>query len=226
MYAITHEEAKELKTLERVVERGMATFVEVGNALKKIRDKKLYREEYKTFERYVQERWGFSKTYANNLINAESVIGNLTTIVVKPSTESQARELYKAPPEKRAEIWEEVVDSTPTPTAKDVKAAVEKHTKQQAIDAKFEVLEEEVEQDCDQDELSQSHKGPEVQAEQEKPKPTAKEQASLLKSSIKQHNAAMMRLVDDLQNLVPNKSLHAAVHGNFRQIHESIEAWK
>lgn len=135
MYAMTHEEANELKTLERVIERGMSTFVEVGNALKTIRDDKLYREEYKTFERYVEDRWQFKRRYAYNLIESAEAVENVHHGAQKlPANERQARELHKAPPEKRAEIWQEVVDSTPTPTAKDVKAAVEKHTKQPADD--------------------------------------------------------------------------------------------
>lgn len=130
MNVMTHDEAKELKTLERVIERGMSTFVEVGNALKTIRDSKLYREEYKTFERYVQERWGFKRHYAYNLIESAEAVKNVEHAQQKlPANVRQATELAKAPPEKQAAIWEEVVESTPSPTAKDVKAAVDKHTK-------------------------------------------------------------------------------------------------
>ena len=46
---------KEEKTLltqqETIIEKGLSTFVEVGKALTIIRDNKLYREEYETFER-------------------------------------------------------------------------------------------------------------------------------------------------------------------------------
>lgn len=141
MNVMTHDEAKELKTLERVIERGMSTFVEVGNALKTIRDSKLYREQYKTFDRYVQERWQFKKTYAYDLIASAEATENVRHGGQKlPTTERQARELAKAPPEKQAAIWEEVVESTPTPTAKDVKAAVEKH-KQVEVDEPEDVVE-------------------------------------------------------------------------------------
>jgi hypothetical protein len=39
--------------LENVIERGLSTFVEVGNALLEIRDSKLYRETHPTFEAYL-----------------------------------------------------------------------------------------------------------------------------------------------------------------------------
>lgn len=36
--------------LEQVIERGLQTFVEVGNAIREIRDSRLYKDEYGTFE--------------------------------------------------------------------------------------------------------------------------------------------------------------------------------
>jgi hypothetical protein len=59
-----------------------------------------------------------------------------------------------------------------------------------------------------------------------KPEPTAKEQAARLKSIIKQHNAAMMRAIDDLHWILPNELCHDMVHKSFRAIHEVVEAWR
>jgi len=129
MHVMTHDEAKELKTLEKVIERGMSTFVEVGNALKTIRDSRLYREQYKTFDKYVKERWGFNKQRAYQLIESADAVENVQHVgqIEPPTNARQASELAKAPPEKQAEVWKEVVETTPSPTAKDVKAVVEKH---------------------------------------------------------------------------------------------------
>jgi hypothetical protein len=49
---------QKLAELERVMERGLQTFVEVGKALADIRDGELYRGQgYATFEDYCQQRW-------------------------------------------------------------------------------------------------------------------------------------------------------------------------
>jgi hypothetical protein len=62
---------------------------------------RLYRADYGTFEDYCREKWGFTKTYANNLIasaeTVKSLPDELTTIVVK---EGQARELARVEPSK------------------------------------------------------------------------------------------------------------------------------
>jgi hypothetical protein len=49
-----------LETLERVIESGLRTFVEVGEALMEIRDQRLYQDA--TFEDYCRERWGISQS--------------------------------------------------------------------------------------------------------------------------------------------------------------------
>jgi hypothetical protein len=48
---------KALAQCEGVIERGMKSFIEVGTALLKIRDERLYRENYGTFEEYCRKRW-------------------------------------------------------------------------------------------------------------------------------------------------------------------------
>jgi len=91
---LTAAEADRLVELEQAVDRGLQTFVEVGLALAEIRDGKLYRASYDTFERYCHERWGFTRQRARQFIDAAAV----TTVVVKaglpaPTNEAQAREL-------------------------------------------------------------------------------------------------------------------------------------
>jgi len=91
---LTAAETDRLVELEQAVDRGLQTFVEVGLALAEIRDGKLYRASYDTFERYCHERWGFTRQRARQFIDAAAV----TTVVVKaglpaPTNEAQAREL-------------------------------------------------------------------------------------------------------------------------------------
>ena len=50
---LNHIEKQELKDCEIIIDDGLRGFVAVGNALAKIRDEKLYRGHYKSFEQYV-----------------------------------------------------------------------------------------------------------------------------------------------------------------------------
>lgn len=81
-------ERSRLEQLESVIERGLATFVEVGEALAEIRDSRLYLESHGSFEDYCRQRWGLGRSRAYQLIDAAAV----STIVDIPN-EAQAREL-------------------------------------------------------------------------------------------------------------------------------------
>ena len=85
--------------------QGVAVFVEVGKALAKIRDGRLYRETHATFEAYCAERWGWSRVRAHQLIESSEVAGDVTPMGVisdirrgpwdtrPPATERTARPL-------------------------------------------------------------------------------------------------------------------------------------
>lgn len=103
-----------------MIERGLNTFTEVGNALLAIRDQRLYRAGHGTFEDYCQQRWGFSRIRAHQLIEAA---GTALTIVNSglpaPSNEGQARMLAHIPSPQRAEVWRETLERTEgKPTAR------------------------------------------------------------------------------------------------------------
>jgi hypothetical protein len=51
----------------------LATFVEVGHALLEIRENRLYRDGFTTFDDYCRDRWGFERTRAHRLIEAARV---------------------------------------------------------------------------------------------------------------------------------------------------------
>ncbi|HXI19415.1 MAG TPA: site-specific DNA-methyltransferase [Chloroflexota bacterium] len=127
-----------LDQLERVIEGGLQTFVEVGLALLAIRDRGLYRKrkggQYDTFEDYCRERWKFTRQYAYNLMDAAKVAGILSTAVDKPPTaEWQARPLaplLRTQPEAIPEAWEEAqaiaAEEDRPLAAADVKTVVER----------------------------------------------------------------------------------------------------
>lgn len=125
-----------LAALEATIERGRTTFVEVGNAIREIRDARLYRESYATFEDYCRERWGWSKTHANRQVEAANTAEILTPMGVNVENERQARELaplLKADSEEVVRIWEQETERAEVKdvelTAKDLRRAVRAATK-------------------------------------------------------------------------------------------------
>jgi hypothetical protein len=135
---ITPEESVRLIALERVIEKGRDTFVDVGNALAEIRDSRIYRSSHGTFEDYCRDRWEFRRDYVDKLIAASSVVSNLHTNVCKPVTESQARPLAKLPAEQQPAAWEkaqEIAAEEGKPVAaRHVEKAVKDHQKAKGVE--------------------------------------------------------------------------------------------
>ena len=128
--AMTAKERGELKEREAVIARGLKTFVDVGTQLTAIRDKRLYRAEYGTFDEYCQGRWGMSPKYGYRLINAAKIVNNSSpTGDILPSSERQARPLARLNADEQRTVWTALVDSTPPKkiTAQKVSDAVRKH---------------------------------------------------------------------------------------------------
>src|ERR1044071_751168 len=110
---LTTKESQRLEACEAIIKRGLDTFYAVGTALSEIRESRLYRKGYDTFEDYCQEKWGMARNYANKLIGAAAVVDNLGTIVPTPSTESQTRELSPLEPELQKAVWQIAVETAP-----------------------------------------------------------------------------------------------------------------
>jgi N6-adenosine-specific RNA methylase IME4 len=134
MNELTTQEAVDLGHYEAIIDRGLTTFREVGEALMAIREARLYRADYQTFEDYCQQRWGMTKTHANRLVQSAETLMNLTPIgAILPSTESQARPLTALEPDQQREAWRRVIESTPPDqiTAKVVLQAAQAIRKEQ-----------------------------------------------------------------------------------------------
>lgn len=120
------DERVELADCESVIERGLETFVEVGQALLRIRDNRLYRESG-TFEEYCQERWQMERRHAYRLMDAASVVENVSNWTqTAPANEAQARPLTELEPEAQRLAWEIVKETAPEGkvTAAHVKSVV------------------------------------------------------------------------------------------------------
>jgi phage N-6-adenine-methyltransferase len=96
-----------LQALEGRIGRGLVAFVEVGEALLEIRDRRLYRVAYPSFEEYCRERWGFRRAHAHRLVQSAKVIRALSPAGDSPTSERQARELTPllTDPEQLREAW-------------------------------------------------------------------------------------------------------------------------
>jgi hypothetical protein len=110
MEILNIDESHELERCEVVIKQGLQTFIEVGQALRTIREKRLYRISFKTFEDYCVGRWAFKRSEAYRLIDASVVISNLSPMgELLPNNERQIRPLTSLEPEIQKEVWKEVV---------------------------------------------------------------------------------------------------------------------
>lgn len=126
---LTRRESSRLKELEETIEGGLQTFLEVGAALWEIREARLYKAEYRSFNQYCEARWKMKENYANKLIVAAGVVENLGTDVPAPTSEAQARLLSRIPdPADQKEVWKDAnttarQEGAPVVTKKHVEAA-------------------------------------------------------------------------------------------------------
>lgn len=124
---LDQSERKRLDKLEGVIGHILRSFCDAGEALRSIRDERLYRVEFSTFEAYCKERWGIVASRARQLIAAAAVVENLESVTtVTLTSERQARVLAPLPPEKQREALEVARSTAPRGivTANHLKAVV------------------------------------------------------------------------------------------------------
>lgn len=117
------EEAEELYVIEEIVKKALKSFEEVGLALKRVRDKKLYRANFNSFDEYIKTRWGFELRYAQRMVKAAEITDCLrrATVgeaapgpqIVLPPSERHARPLGELPQDQRPTAWAEAVRTAP-----------------------------------------------------------------------------------------------------------------
>ena len=89
--SLTTEESARLNELEEAIEGTIETGrAAIAQALKAIRDERLYRVNYASFETYVNERWGYSRSHSYRLINFAECI-EMSPAGDTPKTERQFR---------------------------------------------------------------------------------------------------------------------------------------
>ena len=110
---LTPAQTQELEKCEQIIRKGFGTFLEVGAALARIRDEKLFLGKCESFDQYWKKELGISRTYAYNLIGSAEVnlqLSSIEDISIKPLNEAQLRELIPLKEERRVDAWKRAVE--------------------------------------------------------------------------------------------------------------------
>lgn len=116
---LTAAERCKLANHELAIDHGKRHVFHVARALRAIRDEKLYRESFATFDDYCDKRWNFTRSRASQLIGfyrllenvcGETVVSDAETVPADgPGNERFARELQRLPANQQKECWHQIV---------------------------------------------------------------------------------------------------------------------
>lgn len=124
------DELLDLMEHEKVIDQGLASFIDVGRALVAIKADKKYRATgYTTFDAYCVGRWNFTPRYGQRLMASAEIAAKMRPIGrIFPNTESQVRSLAGLDPADQQAAWAEAVDAAEgqQPTAGEVAKAADK----------------------------------------------------------------------------------------------------
>jgi hypothetical protein len=118
---LSQEERTLYLELMAVVQKNWDSWIEMAEALAKIRDLRLYREEFASFEEFCKQRFGMTRSRAYQLIQSAEILEGLPPNVPKPRTEAVVRVLAKAPQSKRPAVMQK---AGPAATAREVEAII------------------------------------------------------------------------------------------------------
>jgi hypothetical protein len=112
-------ERLELLVNEKIIRDNIETTVKTWVALQIIRDKKLYRADYGSFEEYCQKKWEFSRRHADQMISGAAAIQSLpkelrTAVLTSGAV---AKALVSVPEEDRVEVVRKIKKSKKPATA-------------------------------------------------------------------------------------------------------------
>ncbi|WP_446012115.1 DNA methylase [Candidatus Electrothrix sp.] len=122
-----------MKHLETIIAKNQYRFYEIGQALLEIRDSRLYKQAlFTSFETYARSRWDIGRSQVYRLIDAYSVINNLSPIGDRlPGNEAQTRPLVPLSPPEQREIWKAFLNTKVEVTARNIQNFInERKTKE------------------------------------------------------------------------------------------------
>ncbi len=122
------EQRERLTKLVATINDNVRNFYKIGLALKEIQDKRLYRDNYDTFDEFFKNYLNIDRSYAYRQIAASEVINNLSPNGDVPLNESQVRPLTGLKPSEQQLAWQHAIDVAETSgrkvTSLDVKRAI------------------------------------------------------------------------------------------------------
>jgi hypothetical protein len=126
----------QLQEQEEIIQKGLMGFMVAGTALRKIKENKLYGDNYSTYDAYCQQRWNFTPQHANRLIKAATVVEEIKSESigsVLPQSEAQARALLKSknPVNDWLKIQEQIGEKQPI--AKDIEIFIKAQNKKEDV---------------------------------------------------------------------------------------------
>ena len=127
-----------LKHLETIIAKNQYRFYEIGQALLEIRDSRLYKQAlFTSFEAYARSRWDIGRSQVYRLIDAYSVINNLSPIGDRlPGNETQTRPLVPLSPPEQRKIWQEFLNTKTEVTARNIQRFInERRAKENTPDS-------------------------------------------------------------------------------------------
>jgi hypothetical protein len=124
---LSKAERKQLNKYEKIIAKGRDTMLKACKALKGIRDQRLYREKFDTFEDYCLKTWNLARSSAYQRLTwaqAHEVLSATADKAIEIN-ERQARALGGLSDEDMVRVWKQAVKASnaQNPTTKDIKAA-------------------------------------------------------------------------------------------------------
>lgn len=83
---LTDEEKQRLANLEQEIRPALGSFLDVAEKLYEIAKDRLYRDTHASLEDYLDDRWGLSRSWGNQLIKAHKAVLSLPPGVAKPES--------------------------------------------------------------------------------------------------------------------------------------------
>ena len=197
MSELTPSERRRYAALKAEIQAGL---MNVAAALYEIREKRLYLEEYKTFALFIENECDYSRPRVYQLIKAVEGQKKLSTNVDKPEpvNSAVAREIASVPDEEVAAVMDAATEGGTKPATA---AAVRKAASEVVLEGQ-------------------------VTGQVQEPKTETKsDKFRKLRSVAKQHNAAMIRAIDSMNELVMNPGTHRKLVQHFEAIDKLLEGW-
>ena len=116
---LTTPETRQLREHEQGMAECIDSVFKFAEHARAIREDRLYRAEYKTFEDYCTKRWNLSYRYVNKQIEAAEAVEGVSEVETEMGTlvpktvniGSQLAKIDSIP--KRADVWKEAVETAP-----------------------------------------------------------------------------------------------------------------